>query len=65
MTTRLATLMARREELLVDCAEVDRRASQARELGVPLGADVIAGFRNHVELRAVEHAIAKMKESKK
>lgn len=65
MTTRLATLQARRAELLVDCAEVDRRASQARELGVPLGADVIAGFGKLSELRAVEHAIAKMKEKAK
>lgn len=65
MTTRLATLMARHEELLVKCSRIDRAAARAREMRKPLSTKTRAGFKAHTELRVLEHEIAKLKESKK
>lgn len=60
----IAKLLARREALIQRCRAVDRDAATLRELGASLTEAVIAGFDSHAELRAVEHAIAKMKERK-
>jgi hypothetical protein len=61
----LKQLLARREELLVECSRVDRAASKAREDDRPLSRRVSAGFEAHTELRVLEHELAKLKERSK
>jgi hypothetical protein len=61
----LKQLLARRDELLTLCADVDRDAAAAREAWLPLTARERAGFDYHVQLRVVEREIAKMKEPKR
>lgn len=61
----LKELLARRDELLTLCADVDRDAAVARVAGLPLNARECAGFDYHVQLRVIEREIAKMKEPKR
>jgi hypothetical protein len=61
----LKQLLARRDELLTLCADVDRDAAVAREAWLPLTARERAGFDYHTRLRVIEREIAKMKERKK
>jgi hypothetical protein len=59
----LAQLLARRDELLTKCADVDRDAAVAREAGLPLNARECAGFDYHVQLRLVERSLFRFYES--
>ena len=61
----LRELMDCRERLLIRCAKVDRAAAIAREEGRTLTVAERAGFSELSELRAIEHAIAKLKEAAK
>jgi hypothetical protein len=61
----LKELLARRDELLTKCAEVDHDAAVAREAWLPLNARECAGFDWHVKLREVEREIAKLREPRR
>jgi hypothetical protein len=61
----LKQLLARRDELLVFCAGIDRQAGAHRERDEPLPVTVLLGFVAHTELRVCERLIAKMREPRR
>lgn len=58
----LATLIARRNELLALTHRADQAASECRERGEEMPREVLCGFAYHTELRLIERRMHQLRE---